>query len=364
MRKVLHILACGKSGGIETLLSGYAGKSRQENHFVFVWEKGYYEEKIKEQGCDTYFLDANKNGFLGSAKKLLELIADIQPEIIVTHHGSPMIRVFVTLLRLRYHNKIPVLMYVHCDARDELTGRNKLFRQIVNIAAAKSAVRVVAISQYVKKSIIQNFKAKPEKIEVIYNGVDISQFANRNAAAHTPVRLVFIGRLVEVKGVQIALQALKICIEERRALSFSIVGQGAYQNRLEKMAQELGIAQYCVFMGARRDIPEILVESDIFIHPCVWEEGFGIGIVEAMAAGKICICSRSGAIPEIITDGVDGYLVEKGNPKALADAIMLAIKNKDGWSGIQDRAAQTACLFSMERFVSRLDDLIEEIANE
>ena len=61
--------------------------------------------------------------------------------------------------------------------------------------------------------------------------------------------------------------------------------------------------------------------ADIFIHPAIWEEGFGITIIEAMARGKLCIASKRGAIPEIISDGVNGLLVESANAKQLAEKI-------------------------------------------
>lgn len=363
MHKVLHILACGESGGIETLVAEYAKESRHDNYFVFVWEEGYYEKKIREYGCNTYFLDASKNGSFKSAQQLIKLVTDIRPQAIIAHHGSPMIRVYVTLIALFYH-KIPVFMYVHCDAKEELTGSNKIARKIINIVAVKSARRVIAISEYVKESIVKNFNAIPEKIEVIYNGIDVSRFSERNLLIHNPVRLVFVGRLVKVKGIQIALQALKICADKNFEFLFMIVGDGEYRSQLEDISKEFGVNNYCTFTGVRTNVPQILENSDIFIHPCIWEEGFGIGIVEAMAAGKICICSNSGAIPEIITDGVDGYLVEKGNPNALAEAIMCTIEKKDNWESMQKQAIATAKKFGMSRFVSRLDESIEEIIDE
>ena len=269
----------------------------------------------------------------------------------------------MTLLSFLFR-RIPVLMYVHCDAKDELSGSNGAARKVINITAAKSAKRIIAISNYVKKSIIANFKARPEKIEVVYNGVNVSRFDERCLSVHDPVRLVFVGRLVKVKGVQVALEAIKICKENGYNLLFTIVGDGEYREQLEKTAKELEVDKYCSFVGTRRDVPQILADSDIFVHSCIWEEGFGIGIIEAMAAGKICVCSNSGAIPEIITDGVDGFLAEKGNPKALAEVIMKVIDNREQWECIQSRAIMTAQKFGMEKFVAQLDEVVEEVADE
>lgn len=91
MCTVLHILACGKSGGIETLVSEYARESSHDNHFVFVWEDGYYEKKIREGGCSTYFLDAGKTGSFNATQELIKIVTNVKPDVIITHHGSPMI---------------------------------------------------------------------------------------------------------------------------------------------------------------------------------------------------------------------------------------------------------------------------------
>ena len=176
-------------------------------------------------------------GSFKATQELIAIIKSVKPDVIVTHHGSPMIRVYVTLLSILFR-RIPVLMYVHCDAKDELSGNNETARKVINITAAKSAKRIIAISNYVKKSIIVNFKARAEKIKVVYNGVNVSRFAERCLSAHDPVRLVFVGRLVKVKGVQIALEAIKICKENGYNLSFTIVGDGEYRERLEKTAKE------------------------------------------------------------------------------------------------------------------------------
>lgn len=87
-----------------------------------------------------------------------------------------------------------------------------------------------------------------------------------------------------------------------------------------------------------------------------WEEGFGITVIEALAAGKVCIVANSGAMPEIITDGVDGFIVEKGNVMELANCLMELGKEKINI--IRENAKQKATCFSMKKYCSTLDRLI------
>ena len=180
------------------------------------------------------------------------------------------------------------------------------------------------------------------------------------------VNLLF--RLIFLSNTSCTLSGLLLRAQKHPFQQFLFhiifVGDGDYRAQLESDAENLRIEKYCKFAGIREDVPQILADSDIFVHSCIWEEGFGIGIVEAMAAGKVCICSNSGAIPEIITDGVNGYLSEKGNSKALAEAIMTVVDNKDNWENIQIRARTTAYKFNMMNFVSRLDKVVEDIMDE
>lgn len=363
MLKVLHILACGGFGGAERLIADYARYSQHDNYFVFVWEDGHYEEVIRGYGCTTYYLDAKRIGSIKATRKLLEIISDIHPDAIVTQHGSPMIRAYATMLTKRYPG-IPVLMYEHCDPKDELNKNHPIARKMINVAAVRNAAKIIAISNFVKDGVVRYYEADPDKVEVIYNGVDTSRFADCNIAIHDPVQLIYVGRLERAKGVQIALQAVKICIDHGYQLSYRIVGDGVYRSDLEELARRLGVVSYCEFTGTRTDIPELLQDADVFVHSCIWEEGFGIAIVEAMAAGKICVCSNAGAIPELITDGANGYLVERGNPEALARRIMLLIDDPNHWSSIQKQAIQSASRYDVQVFVSRLDELLQETVHD
>lgn len=173
------------------------------------------------------------------------------------------------------------------------------------------------------------------------------------------MKIVFVGRLVKVKGIQFAIEALSNLASDI-PWEFHIVGDGAYRDTLQNLVQEKHLENSVSFWGSRDDVPAILAQMDIFLHPCTWEEGFGIGIIEAMAAGKLCICSNSGAIPEIITDGVDGYLVEKCNAAALTETLEKVMRHREAWHEVQQNAKKTAQKYSAEKFAQNLDNLIEQ----
>lgn len=218
---------------------------------------------------------------------------------------------------------------------------------------------VVAISHSVKDSLVQRYRVSADKIEVIYNGVDVKRMAACPHEHHEPAEIVYVGRLIEDKGVQVILKALSH-LPSDAPWHFSIVGDGSYREELEKMTRELNLHNRVRFLGTCRNIPEILAKSDVFVHAPIWEEGFGITIVEAMAAGLLCICAKSGAIPEIIQDGMDGFLFEKGNSAELAGALQKCIREYDTDEMMRIRAAavEKAKHFSIEAFAEQLDGLL------
>ena len=138
-----------------------------------------------------------------------------------------------------------------------------------------------------------------------------------------------------------------------------IVGEGPAREPLEALSCQLGLSDCTVFAGARRDIPRILPLLDLFVLPSLYE-GFGIAILEAMAAGKPVVATAVGGIPEFVVPGETGLLVEAGNPAALADAIgsLLRDPERAKQMGIRGRARVLAA-FQMSTVVRRHEQVYE-----
>jgi len=100
-----------------------------------------------------------------------------------------------------------------------------------------------------------------------------------------------------------------------------IAGDGPELENLQSLTQELGISSRVSFEGLRDDIDQLLKETDIFVHPAVWDEAFGLTITEAMATELAVIATRAGGIPEIIEHEKNGLLVTPGSAEEIADAL-------------------------------------------
>ena len=134
-----------------------------------------------------------------------------------------------------------------------------------------------------------------------------------------PNRVIFLGRLVEEKGVDILIQALALCPD----VMASVVGSGPELPRLRRLTESHGLKDRIDFPGEvpNNEIPRMIRASHLLVVPSIWPEPFGIVGIEAMACGRTVIASRVGGIPDWLTDGVTGMLVEPRNPVELGQAI-------------------------------------------
>lgn len=359
--KVLHLLASGGVGGIETLCKDYGQFSKNENIFLFIWKGGCTADEMKNSNQMVIELNASKKNILEPWKKICSVCAKERVEAVVVHHAAPIAHLYLLLLKKKFSG-LRTIAYAHGNAENMRGGSgNKglaVRRWLIKLSLQR-ADQVIAISHSVKISLERLYKVDGKKIRVVYNGVNVKKFAEIPHRKHDGTELIYVGRLIQGKGVQIILKALALQPEDLD-IHFSVAGDGDYRNELEKLTLDLQLQNRVTFLKNCRNIQELLAGADIFVHAPILEEGFGITIVEAMAAGLICICADSGAIPEIIRDGENGILFEKGNIQELSRKILTCLPNQAGVEAdklqkIRKEAREAAKEFEIELFSEALD---------
>ena len=188
----------------------------------------------------------------------------------------------------------------------------------------------------------------------------------REKAIYRPekkIRLTYIGRLVEVKGVHLLIKAIYALKNQGVHVSLTIVGDGEYRTVLEKEASELGVADSIRFEGIQRDIGEYLNRTDIFVYPSICEEVFGIALVEAMAFGIPCVANPVGGIPEILLDGYNGFLAKEKTAEGIEVAIKRVIRSyENGNIGqLKKNCINTAWKFDIHKTVFQLEIFYQEL---
>lgn len=361
--KIMHLLAAGGTGGIETLCKNYAMYSAHDNTFVIIWGKdGATYLEMRKNGADVIQLNASKKRPLQTLRRIDAIRRERKIHTVVVHHGAPLSHLYLVLVKKKAGNHIRTITYAHGNAEVIYRihdRRWRFLRKRVLKYTLQNTDQIVAISQSVKESLVKYLNASEKKICVVYNGVDTKKFNHADLHPFSyPRRLIYVGRLVREKGVQITLKALA-GLPEKLEWRFQIIGDGPFRKELEHMTAELNLQGKVQFLGTRSDIPRLLEKADVFIHMPICEEGFGIAVVEAMAAGVLCICADSGAISEIIRDGENGILIHDSNSAELRDCLEKIVGlEEENYYRMRNTAREDSERYSIEKFSRTLDSVL------
>ncbi len=210
-----------------------------------------------------------------------------------------------------------------------------------------------------------------ERVCVIPNGLVLDKFVVTNSnkqevrrdlgVAEEDFLWLAVGRLEEPKDYPNLLQAFRIVVNKYEAQLY-VAGQGSLTEDLERQAIKLGISDRVVFLGLRRDIPQLLEAADGFVLSSAWE-GLPNTVMEAMAAAKPVVATNVGGVPELVQDGKTGYIVPPRNPEALALAMekMMALSHEERSEMGKAGRAHIEANYSLERVVDQWEELYKEL---
>jgi glycosyltransferase involved in cell wall biosynthesis len=284
--------------------------------------------------------------FLFESIALLRLIKNLKPNYIYAHWFTPqgLVSSIVTTL-----TGIPFIFTSHSSDVEIWTKIPIIGNKIVKIFASRAmAITVVSKRSYEKLkgfySEMQWKKIEP-RVKIIPMGIDLSlyahQKANRNALKEEyglkdKKILFFIGRLVEKKGVSYLLKAFSKLISKHPSLILVIAGDGQKRLMLEKEADSLGIRNRTKFVGALSGQTKLdyFYLSDIFILPSIITkegdaEGLPVVLMEALAAGKICIATDVSGADDILVHCQNGYIIGSKNVDAIVNFVNDALSQND-----------------------------------
>jgi glycosyltransferase involved in cell wall biosynthesis len=229
----------------------------------------------------------------------------------------------------------------------------------------KRSDHVICVSSYVLDRTTDLLGFAPPSASVACMGVDTALFG-KTGPGDEPAdpRILFVGRLVEKKGVEYLLRAFPRVREEIPPVRLDIVGTGEREAGLKSLAAELGLAPEVVtFHGSQphERVVELLRESRVVTVPSVVDahgetEGMPTVILEAMAAGKRVVASRVNGTPDLVKPGHNGWLCPPADPERLARALVEALN--DGHDGVPDAARKTAAHHDWARVCARYAEVL------
>lgn len=235
---------------------------------------------------------------------------------------------------------------------------------------------LILTSRAVRQTYIdQGFSS--EHFQVISPGItaglilDKDEIPGKETAKDQTLKLLFVGRLVPEKGLEVALRALAQAVQDAEIghAKLDIIGEGAadYRLHLEDLIASLGLQERARLVGplARRQVLERYPAYDVLLVPSLWVEPFGIIVIEAMARGLAIIATNHGGPSEIITDGYDGRLVPPGDPAALAQVIVELAGNSELTYQMRLQALQTVReRYTLERVVDQVEAYLKTVVDK
>ena len=230
---------------------------------------------------------------------------------------------------------------------------------------------VVAISREVEDMLLR-LGVAPARIARIANGIDLRRFQpaspderaklrEQMSLAQTATVVLFAGRLSRAKGIVRLVEVWPQIIARHPQLHLVIVGSGAgsfddCEAELAGLIRALNLEAHATMAGATDRVQDYLRAADVFMFPSLYE-GFGLGIVEALACGMIVAVTPVGVAAESIQHGVNGFLFRADDSRAIVKVIDEMLADTDAWPAIGQRARAAAAPFDLEAIVEQFADL-------
>lgn len=215
----------------------------------------------------------------------------------------------------------------------------------------QSADHVVVLGDVWRRWVSETFDVRMDRISVVYNGVPATAFEPRSVPEDGRFRLLFVGNLLERKGVADLLRAFASPELKGRDVELTMAGGGPVDT-YRAMAEGLGISDRVRFTGwvSQEQARRLMVNADALILPA-YDEGLPLVILEALASGTPVICTPVGSIPEVLTHEVTALFVKPGDEAGIVGAITTMVDHPD----LRRRLAESGSvlyrrLFTMEAF--------------
>jgi len=373
MYKILYVNGSSNIGGAEVSLFNLVKRldKKQFTPIVALPSAGLLFDKLKtlEINIETLLLREFSRkkifAFLFSTLKLANLIK--KEKIDLVHANS------IYIAEQSYFAAKLAGVPCICHVRDlaPVLGAGML-----RSAAFKNAKKIIAISEAVKKDLIEKLYVPENKITRIYNGVDTEEFSPdicpdkfRGELNLGSKKLIgMVGRFSPEKGQEIFLRAAAEVLKVYGDVKFVIVGDAKlgsekFKTEMAALSKKLNLNDKVIFTGFRDDLPQILRSLDILVVPSR-AEPFGRVIIEAFACSIPVIATDSGAAAEIISKE-SGILIKPDNVSELKQAIIELLKNPEQ-SKLMGRKGRDLVLerFSIIKHVSQIEELYREILHK
>lgn len=327
--KVIHVIGGGEFGGAEQhileLLTILHRKSIEPQ--VVCFYNSTFAQELRKRNIPVFVIDQLPKMDYRLVKEIRKVFIRENPVLIHSHGVRAN---FLCRLAARPLPNIPVITTIHSVLRYDYPNPVSYFlASRMEFWTRQWNQHYIAISKSIRKLLLKE-GVKPEQVSLIHHGIAIEEFdiaeqkEQIRQSLGLPADAFIVGtvsRLVPIKGLGDLMESLPLVLKEYPNFHWLAVGDGPEKEPLLQLAREKGIENHVHFIGFRQDIPRCLKAMDAFISTS-YSEGFGLSVIEAMAAKVPVISTPVGGISDFLLDRVNGLAVPAHRPDEIARCLI------------------------------------------
>lgn len=330
---VLHLFSGDLWAGAEVMIFNLIDQLKDDQKVKIValsLNEGILTSKLRNLRIETHIIPESDHSFPLIYVKALAILRGKQIDIVHSHRYKENI---LGLLLAKAKGIRGLVTTIHGLSEPLMRTTNEIGNRIKTMMDYRLLNsyfhRVVAVSQDIKRTLVQDHLFKQEVVEVIYNGVPVPRTSlPLNQSVRDVLQVGTVGRMVPVKDFNLFLEIAAEINRRDDKVRFSILGDGPQKEQLLERARRLGIQDFIEFVSPIPD-PRAYYESlDLFLNTSL-HEGIPLSILDAMACGKPVVAPCVGGIPEIISHQEDGFLVSSRNSQEFADCCLKIIQDRN-----------------------------------
>jgi glycosyltransferase involved in cell wall biosynthesis len=346
------------SGGTGAYVYYLSNELMKHGYYVYI-VTGYSQAgdvQVNEQ-LSVFFLKITKTPivksfvFAGSSLKKLRDIRD-SVSVDITHANLPLVpnfavpagfgKTLISTVHSTWKGEAEAIRgepYSRLNPNEKFMVSFNWFLRIFEEKMLERATKIIAVSDFTRRELIQYYKTKEDKIHVIHNGVDTKKFhpaINKRKAKEElgfnpeDAVILSVGRLYARKGLFTLIESMPAVVSKFPSAKFIISGKGQ-SNEMKKLvahAQKLGVRDNIIFTGyyPDRKLPRLYQTADVFAFSTFYEH-HPFAVLEALSTGLPVVTTKVGGIPETIESGKNGFLVAPFNRKQLAEKILFVLEH-------------------------------------
>ena len=329
--RVCHVMSADLWAGAEVQVATAAAQlvSQRIEVSAVLFNEGRLAEQLRSIGVDVEVFEERRHTSVALIARVARFLRRRRVDVVHTHRNKDCVIGAVAAKLVGVPRVVRTIHGMPEPMRGWDRAKYAAYEAVDRAVLWCAVDRVIAVSRHMAARL-RGSGYRATAVMAIHNGIQLEGVTARSAAVSVRDRLGIAahalvigtaGRLCAVKAQDLLLRAAPAILRQRPDARFLIAGDGPLGDSLRELASRLGISDACVFPGAVSDVHDVIAAMDLFVLPSL-HEGVPMALLEAMALERPVVATAVGGVPEIVTNGRNGVLIEPGDERALAEACL------------------------------------------